>query len=69
MSGKVRVAKARKRSTCPACRGPVVPGQQVTPGAGRGPWRHLDCDAAASRAADLAAARLGRPVETLLRSL
>jgi hypothetical protein len=33
-----RVKKARHTSTCPACRGPILPGQQI---ALSGYWQHV----------------------------
>ena len=63
----VRARKARRSSTCPACRSPITVGELITSVQG-GRWRHADCTAAGQRAAAAVAARFGRPVETL-RSL
>lgn len=71
MSGEpkpVRVRKARRSSTCPACRQMILTGELIR-SAGGGPWEHVSCTAAAEHAAAVVAARYGRPVEQVLRSL
>jgi hypothetical protein len=38
-----RVMKARRCPTCPACRGPITPGQQIGRCKVGGMWVHLWC--------------------------
>ena len=61
----VRAKKARRSSTCPACRAPIWVGELIASAQGGGRWKHADCAAAADRAAAVVAARFGRPVTTL----
>jgi hypothetical protein len=38
----IRSRKARARTTCPACRGPILPGQRIT-SENRQPFVHVQC--------------------------
>jgi hypothetical protein len=38
----IRSRKARMRTTCPACRGPILPGQRIT-SENRQPFVHIQC--------------------------
>lgn len=42
LSVAVRVRKARRRSSCALCRGPIVTGQQISSSDGRD-WTHVQC--------------------------
>lgn len=69
MAARTRVIKARRSSTCPVCRRVILPSQLITPGPRGARWAHLSCDQAARDAADAIAARHGRPVDGVMRSL
>jgi hypothetical protein len=47
----VRVMKARRTSTCPSCRGPVLVGQRIARLTDPAGWIHLACVPAVRRLA------------------
>jgi hypothetical protein len=47
----VRTMKARRTSTCPSCRGPILTGQRIAKLTSPAAWIHLSCVPAVRRLA------------------